>query len=442
MAEPITVTQLNTRISSVLTNTDGLNDITVVGELSEYKPAPSGHIYPTLKDGNSVLKCTFFRSAVSTLKFIPKVGMKVIVFGSVSYYSPSGSLTFNIRKMIEYGEGEQKKALDELKLRLLEEGLFSPERKRVLPKYPKVVGVVTSKTGAVIKDIIDTAARRFPTEILLAPAKVQGDGSDISIVKGIELLNCIGVDVIIVGRGGGSADDLSAFNSEIVVRAIASSKAPVISAVGHATDKSLTDLVADRYAETPTAAATFATAELATVDGQISGLELRMANALSSKVDKMKLRFKDVDSVLDLKVLMNKLDRYFLNVETLNKTMNSSLNSYLINMKSDFNQISSKLDPKIALSKIEGLIYKLDMTTERINNSIEKKMTFFVNNLSIIDQRLNSDNPYNVLNRGYSYITDEKGTAITSVNSFEKGNNITIRMRDGRAIAEIKEVNK
>jgi exodeoxyribonuclease VII large subunit len=171
MDAPLSVSQFN-RMVKQLVECEKLSDIVIVGELKEYKPSSGGHVYPVLTDGSSVISCTLFKGVVSRLNFQPKVGMKVEVFGSASYYEPYGKLSFNIRGMKPAGEGDEKKRLEELKLKLIEEGLF--ERKRPLPKYPRTIGVVTSQTGAVIKDIVDTARRRFPANILLAPAKVQG----------------------------------------------------------------------------------------------------------------------------------------------------------------------------------------------------------------------------------------------------------------------------
>ncbi|MBO6083907.1 MAG: exodeoxyribonuclease VII large subunit, partial [Candidatus Methanomethylophilaceae archaeon] len=256
MPESLTVSQFDALVKKTLGNTSELCDVFVTGEISEGKPASSGHFYFTLKDGDSVLKCNMWRSSFQTVDFKPEIGMKVTAFGSVDFYAPYGQLNFIVRRLAQYGEGEDKKALEELTNKLLKEGLFDIERKRKLPKYPRTIGVVTSATGAVIKDIINTAKDLFPADILLAPATVQGEGADITMVHALELLNAQNVDVIIIGRGGGSKEDLSAFNSAALVRAIAASKAPVISAVGHATDKSLTDRVADVYAETPTHAPT------------------------------------------------------------------------------------------------------------------------------------------------------------------------------------------
>ena len=440
MAEAITVKQFNERLKNVLLSTDGLNDISVIGELSEYKPASSGHVYPTLKDGDNILRCTFFRGAVSTLRFKPQVGMKVVVFGSVSYYAPSGSLTFNLKRMDLYGEGEQKKALEELTAKLLSEGLFDAERKRPVPKYPRVIGVVTSQTGAVIRDIVDTVAKRFPAAVLLAPAKVQGEGADVTIVSGIELLNRYGVDVIIVGRGGGSADDLSAFNSEIVVRAVAASKVPVISAVGHATDKSLTDRAADLYAETPTAAATFATADLNAEKRNLTNLEIRMVRSVKGKVTSMRDRFRYPDSVLNPYNAVRLIDDKSSIVAGASQSADFAIHRILSNRNTEFLKLDGKLDPRRIKSTVESYIYTIDNKSEMMTKSLLSVMNSKRNSYTILDSRLNSDSPYNVLDRGFSYVTDDNGKALSSVSSVSTGSSITVCMRDGKLSAEVKEV--
>ena len=297
--DPITVTQFDELVKRTLSSAKELNDVLVIGEITQIQRPASGHMYFTLKDGQASLKCTMWRSSVQNIRFKLEEGQKVVAFGSTDFYAPYGQLSFIVRNLTEYGEGEQKKALEELTNRLLKEGLFDPERKRKCPRYPRVIGVVTSETGAVIKDIINTARLQFPADILLSPATVQGEGADKSMVHALELLNTAGVDVIIIGRGGGSKEDLSAFNSEALVRAIAASKAPVISAVGHATDKSLTDRVADLYAETPTQAAMLAVLPMEQVRNELRGCELRAGKAMRAIIERMKARFLSPDVRLD-----------------------------------------------------------------------------------------------------------------------------------------------
>jgi exodeoxyribonuclease VII large subunit len=229
----ISVSELNERAKAVMASDPALNNVWVSGEISNLTKHSSGHYYFTLKDAKSEIRCTLFRGARNSLQFEPAESMKVTAFGSVDMYVARGSYQFNVSAMKRSGIGDLYLALEELKKKLKEEGLFDASRKRPLPRYPGTIGVVTSASGAVIHDIIRVAAKRFPCNILLVPVIVQGEGAAASISKGIELMNTLDIDVMIVGRGGGSAEDLWAFNEEPVARAIASSRVPVISAVGH-----------------------------------------------------------------------------------------------------------------------------------------------------------------------------------------------------------------
>ena len=442
MAEPITVTQFDELVKRVLGNSRELCDVFVSGEISEFKRAPSGHLYFTLKDGQSTLKCNMWRSSAMTVKFNPEVGMKVTAFGSADFYAPYGQLNFIVRNLAQYGEGEQKKALEELTNKLLKEGLFEPERKRKLPKYPKVIGVVTSEAGAVIKDIINTARLQFPADILLAPANVQGEGADITMIHALQLLNSQNVDVIIIGRGGGSKEDLSAFNSEALVRAIAASKAPVISAVGHATDKSLTDRVADLYAETPTQAAMLAVLPMDQVRGELHGYEMRAGRALKGLIDRMRSRFAYPDSRLEQNSPMKYMERQRTLMEKLSMRMDSAMVSDLRGCRSSFDTADAKLRPSNAERMVNECGMRLDAVCARADMAVKRILTDRAQRADALSMRLDSDNPHNVLRRGYSYISDDEGNTITSAASLSEGKMITVKMRDGRAKAQIKEVHR
>ncbi len=442
MAEPITVTQYDELIKRTLNGSKELCDVLVTGEISEYKPHYSGHMYFTLKDGQSTLKCVMWRSSVPTVKFKPEIGLKVTAFGSPDFYAPYGQLSFIVRNLALYGEGEQKKALEELTNKLLKEGLFDVERKRKLPKYPKVIGVVTSETGAVIKDIINTARLQFPADILLAPAAVQGEGADVTMIHALELLNREGVDVIIIGRGGGSKEDLSAFNSEALVRAIAASKAPVISAVGHATDKSLTDRVADLYAETPTQAAMLALLPMDQVRKELRGYEILASRALTAMIERMRAKLAYPDSSLQQNSPAKQIERQRGALDKLSMRMDTGLTSKIRGCRSSFDTADAKLRPSNAMALVNECGMRLDGICTRADNSIRNIMVNRSQRLEALSVRLDSDNPTSVLKRGYSYISDEKGNTITSASALSRGSVITVKMRDGRAKAEIKEVEK
>jgi exodeoxyribonuclease VII large subunit len=272
----LTVTDLTRQIKQVLES--GFASVVVQGELSNVKRAASGHLYLTLKDEGAQLSCVLWRSRASGLPFAPEDGMKVVATGRITVYEPRGQYQLDILSIRPLGLGELQAAFEKLKEKLAAEGLFATERKRPLPEYPATIALVTSESGAVYHDMLTVFRRRAPSlTVILRPAKVQGPGAAEDIASGIAECNALGgIDLLIVGRGGGSLEDLWAFNEEIVARAIASSRIPVISAVGHEVDFTIADFVADLRAPTPTAAATMAVKEradlLATVRAAVNAL--------------------------------------------------------------------------------------------------------------------------------------------------------------------------
>ena len=414
MAEELTVSEFNDRVNSVVVNSGQLRDVSVVGEISGAKRSTAGHIYFDLKDGNSLIHCTLFRFAASRIRIEIKDGMKVVAFGSASYYAKGGSFGFNIESLTPYGKGESQKKLEELTAKLLKEGIFEPERKRAPPKYPNTIGVVTSPTGAVIKDIIDTTARRYPVNILLAPAIVQGEDAPITIVSGI--------------------------NSEIVVRAVVGSAAPVISAVGHATDKSLTDLAADRYAETPTAAAMIATPDRIDEMRNINNLAIRANKSLMMMVSSMRSRFESIDKRLSPKNARALLTQNRSDLKNLCLRMDAGLRGKINTERSRFNILDSKLDPTRLKDRLNQNMMYMDNLSERIDRSVSDILKDRKNRLVSSESMLNGLDPNKVLDRGYSMIMDAKGNVITSIGRISVDDDVTIRMRDGKAIASIKEV--
>lgn len=422
MAEALSVTEFNNLVSRTVKNSMVLQNSIVVGEIVGLKKYPSGHIYFDLVDKNSLIKCTLFKYAASRLTFTPKDGMKVNVFGGASFYELKGTFSFNVQSMAESGKGDRQASLEELKKKLASEGLFDSARKRTIPKYPRVIGVVTSPAGAVIKDIIDTTAKRYPVDILLAPAMVQGDGASESIVHGIELLNKCAVDVIIVGRGGGSNDDLSAFNEEIVVRAVANSMIPTISAVGHATDQSLTDMVADRYAETPTAAAVIATPFKDEELKYVYNLSKRIGISLQSIGNRNRSRFNILDGKLSPNIFKTKSDV----------------------LHSKFNDVCNRFYGSIL--QIQTRHNNNQMAFERLDESMDNIMFNALNRkkhaLELQSKLLSGLDPKGVLGRGYSFVTDADGRVLTSVSSISENDNISVTMRDGVVNAQVKEVSK
>jgi len=417
MAETMTVTQLNTRVRSILSESPPVNDIWVIGELSNLKKYSSGHYYFTLKDSTSEIRGVMFKHSRGRIDFEPQDNMKVTAFGRVDLYVERGSYQFVVETMQRSGVGDLYLEYEALKKKLEAEGLFDRARKRPLPPYPKVIGVVTSPTGAVIHDIITTSGRLFPADILLYPAQVQGEGAAESIVKGIKALNKEGVDVLIVGRGGGSIEDLWAFNEEIVARAIAASEAPVISAVGHETDFTIADLAADVRAPTPTGAAELALRDRKEVMKHLDTDMIRVNRSLSGVLDRMHYRFRITDSKLAPKRAEQRISMYGMRLDELHSRMSSALKDKAGTMRRRFIKADSGMDA-------------------RVRTMIESDRK----DLQRFSERLESINPMKVLDRGYALVTDEGGRALTSSGQLKAGTDVSIMMKDGKAEAEVKKV--
>ena len=389
----VTVTDLNKYIKDKIDNDENLNSVLVKGEISNFKNHYTGHLYFTLKDENSLIKCIMFKSSAVNLKFMPKDGMKVIIYGTVSVFERDGVYQIYCKMMQEDGMGSLHIAFEELKSKLGEEGLFSEEHKKKIPVMPKCIGVLTSNTGSVIKDIINVSTRRNPNVyIKLLPVPVQGEGAAVKIAEAIKIMNEKKLaDVIIVARGGGSLEDLWPFNEEIVARAIYESELPILSAVGHETDFTIADFVADLRAPTPSAAAELAVPNISDVLLKLKSYNNRYRLALKKKVDFMKLSYeKCMNRRAFREPLQTINERYIL----LDK-----------NVKSIQNEIMS--------------IYK-DKKSKAIN-TIEK---------------LDALSPLKTLTRGYS-ITEMNGKVVKSVKELKENDEINIRFKDGVTKAKI-----
>ena len=284
---PITVEQLNTYIKNKIDGDEFLNNVYVKGEISNFKLHYTGHMYFTLKDEHSLIKCIMFKSYTPHLSFMPKDGMKVMILGSVSVFERDGVYQIYAKAMKQDGIGSLYEAFEKMKAKLETEGLFDSSHKKEIPKFPKTIGVLTASTGAVIRDIINVSTRRNPnTYIRLFPVPVQGPGAAEEIARGIRIMNDKNLaDVLIIGRGGGSLEDLWPFNEEIVARAIYNSKIPIISAVGHETDFTIADFVADLRAPTPSAAAELANPDIFELKDKINTYKQRSRLALKKKLE-------------------------------------------------------------------------------------------------------------------------------------------------------------
>lgn len=375
-----------------------LNHIYVRGEVSNCKYHSSGHIYFTLKDRGGAIACVMFAGNRKGLNFRMAEGMAVIVFGSVSVYERDGRYQLYAREIMQEGSGKLYEAYEALKKKLLAEGLFDEEHKQVIPKYPKRLGVVTARTGAAVQDIINVSLRRNPwLQIVFCPAAVQGEGAAQSVVRGIHALEEAGVDVMIVGRGGGSIEDLWAFNEEIVARAVYDCRIPVISAVGHETDTTIIDYVADLRAPTPSAAAELAVPDMRIVLGQIQGYEEALENAMEQAVALCRQR----------------VDGYI--------------------------RIFRHLNPQSRLNDRRQRLMEIE---DRLRLGMERRIEQAKSELAIHAQQLEGVSPLRQLERGYAYVSDEDGHGVASVSQVTAGQHLFLDVRDGVIESEVTAIQK
>lgn len=361
---PISVTELNKYIKGKFEEDEYFANVLVEGEISNYKHHYTGHLYFTLKDENSLIKCIMFKTYTGHLEFEPKDGMKVMILGSVSVFERDGTYQLYAKAMKQVGMvGDLRAAYEELKQKLEKEGLFDTAHKKPIPIYPKVIGVLTSNTGAVIRDIINVSTRRNPNVVIkLFPVPVQGEGAAEKIAKGIEFMNEHRLaDVLIVARGGGSLEDLWPFNEEVVARAIYASELPVISAVGHETDFTISDFVADLRAPTPSAAAELAVPDIAELQLKIAGYQNRYKQALIRKVQLMKLRYEKCMQSRVFTQPLQKINEQYMIIDMKVKTMEHSILQKLQTEKANFQKLVLQLDtlsPLKTLARGYGIVYK------------------------------------------------------------------------------------
>ena len=391
---PITVTDLNKYIKSKIDSDEMLNNVLVKGEISNFKNHYTGHMYFTLKDENSLIKCVMFKTYTTHLSFMPKDGMKVIILGSVSVFERDGVYQVYAKAMKQDGLGSLYEAYEKLKAKLSGEGLFDESHKKKIPFMPKTIGVLTSNTGAVIRDIINVSTRRNPNvHIRLYPVPVQGAGAAEKIAEGIEFMNKNNLaDVLIIGRGGGSLEDLWPFNEERVARAIYNSKIPIISAVGHETDFTIADFVADLRAPTPSAAAELAVANIDDVKSTLFLYNTRYKNALKKKLQLMRLSYEKCMARQAFKNPTQKINEQYMVIDMKVKAMQ--------------NKIQLKL---------------------------KEERTKFIKQVS----KLDTLSPLKTLARGYSIVTDSSNKIIKSVKDLKEDQNINIRLADGEKQAKV-----
>ncbi len=388
------VTELNNYVKRILETDENLKNVFVTGEISNFKNHYSGHMYMTIKDEGGAIKSVMFSSYASRLKFVPENGMKVIIFGSVSLYNKDGTYQLYITDMQPDGVGALNLAYEQLKEKLQNEGLFNADLKKSIPQFPQKIGVMTAPDGAAVRDIFSVLKRRYPVaEIVFCPVAVQGATAAPEIAKAIKLFNeKNAADVLIVGRGGGSLEDLWAFNEEVVARAIFESQIPVISAVGHETDFTIADFVADLRAPTPSAAAELAVPDIFELKSDLLGLKQHLSVLMRNKIYTEK----------------EKIENFEKQITILNPS-----------------------------NKIKNSRQELSNFYEKVVNLMTLKMNDEKAKISLLSSKLNALSPLEVLSRGYS-ISYKNEMPIKSVNDVNTGDNIKIRVTDGEFFAEVK----
>ncbi len=415
----ISVTALTRYIKYKIDNDNHLQEVYLKGEISNFKAHTRGHYYFTIKDENSRINAIMFSFNASKLKFMPEDGMKILVKGKISVFESTGNYQIYVEEMNEDGVGNLHIAFEQLKKKLGDEGLFAPKYKKEIPKIPMKVGIITASTGAAVKDILSTIKRRFPIcKTILFPCLVQGELAKDDIVKKLDIADNYGLDVIILGRGGGSIEDLWPFNEEIVARKVFGCKTPIISGVGHQIDFTICDFVADVRAETPTGAAERAVPKLTDLLLEIKNDEARLTNSVKRILDNNKLRLKKLK---DSYVLKNPLSLYEIKEQKLDNLidkLNTNMNTIIYTNKSKLEIIENSI-----IFKEPSILYENKL--KKTNHLIEK--------LEIL-------NPLNALKRGYS-ITKKDDKCITSIKSINTNDEIDVTLKDGNIKAKILEVN-
>ncbi len=390
----ISVTELNSYIKSLLDDNPLLKRIAVKGEISNYRPNSSGHLYFTLKDEGSAIRCVMFKAAAQKLNFTPENGMKVIAVGSISAFVRDGQYQLYLSSLTPDGVGDLYVAFEQLKQRLGAEGLFDPAKKKPIPRYPRMIALVTSPTGAAIRDMLRILKKRYPiARVLVVPVKVQGVGAAEEIAEAITYLNTKRyIDVIIAGRGGGSIEDLWCFNEEVVARAIAASKIPVVSAVGHEPDVTIADYAADLRAATPSNGAELTTPDAAELTMRLNERQVLLARQMTARIDALAKRLEAIGE----------------------KRVYASPVNY-----------------------IDEKRMALDYLVNRFQHVGEKVLTAGQHRLANAAARLDAMSPLKVLGRGYAIAMREDGSAVRRATDLSVGDSVFVRFAEGKANCEV-----
>ncbi|WP_432737517.1 exodeoxyribonuclease VII large subunit [Pediococcus pentosaceus] len=437
----LTVSALTNYIKRKFDADPYLHRVYLVGEISNFRLRTNSHQYFSLKDENAKISAIMFKSAFAKVKFQPEEGMRVIVSGRISLYPGNGSYQIYVDSMQPDGIGALYQAYEQLKIKLSQEGLFEAP-KLPIPKYPRKIAIVTSPSGAVIRDIITTVSRRYPiVQLVLFPALVQGNEAANSIAAQIKMINTLDdFDTIIIGRGGGSIEDLWPFNEEVVARAIFASKLPVISSVGHETDTTIADLVADMRAATPTAAAELATPVLTDILEELQKLQLQTIVAFRNI---LKMRSQQVQHLQQSYIFQEPqrlYEGYVQNVDILTEKLISLEKQQITTAEGSFKTLNSRLLANTPASRIKMAKQNVEHLRQMTNNNITNRFSKYANDLNSLIGSLDTLSPLKIMSRGYTYVTRDM-KVVKSIEDLSIDDKIQLNFSDGSANVVIKTIN-
>lgn len=440
----LTVSEITNAIKYCLEDT--FPSVWIEGEISNFKSQSSGHLYFSLKDKEAQISAVMFRGKASQLKTLPKDGDKVLVQGELNVYPQGGRYQILVNELKQTGLGDLLLKLEELKVKLHKLGWFKKEHKKPLPKMPKRIGVVTSPTGAVIQDILNVLTRRFSGfHLILNPVKVQGEGAAKEIADAIKQFNTYQLaDVLIVGRGGGSFEDLFAFNEEIVAEAIFQSRIPIISAVGHETDHTIADYVADVRAPTPSAAAEIVISEKMHLLERISEIDQRLQGCLTHLIHQRKTSLNGILKQPFIRSPYTLVSQPIQKLDELTQRIDLGLKQHLIRAKLSLDGQNRHLQSLKPTTQIQYLKEKLFRIEKNLNDKVTNQLNHLrLQKLKPLSDMLAALNPKNVLTKGYCILFSEKeNSVITSIHTIKKDEDVRVVLKDGQFISTIKEINQ
>ncbi|WP_066047175.1 exodeoxyribonuclease VII large subunit [Robertmurraya korlensis] len=438
----VTITALTKYIKRKFDADPHLQDMYVKGEISNFKQHSSGHMYFTLKDEKARILAVMFSSFNKSIKFRPENGMKVLVKGDITVYEQSGQYQMYIKEMQPDGIGDLYLAFEQLKEKLLKQGLFSKEYKKPLPKYPHTVGVITSPTGAAIRDILTTLKRRYPiANILVIPALVQGEQGAASIVKAIGQANqSDDIDVLIVGRGGGSIEELWAFNEEIVARAIFDSRIPIISAVGHETDTTIADYVADLRAPTPTGAAELAVPHIDELIERVLTRQTRIIRKIKEKVNVQAQRYDRLSKSYAFKYPQRLYEQKLEQVDKSTELLQRAAQALFLNRNEEYIRAKRRLERNNLSTLLQTSVQQQTKLEKALNRTFANLLLAKKKEHQRVNMALDALSPLKIMDRGYSLVYDEEDRLVKSTGKIQPNDHIKIKLVDGSITCEVLEI--